>query len=160
MEMIPYIPEYETEFELTEEQRNLLVCWSLAAAILLGLFVLDDICSPPIKQDEGPEPTSEAIVLYGKPSLRPRPTKAPKTDNEDVLDKPILKYLSCGPGVTAKEISVALRNVPGGAEKSLINSRLYTLMNKGLVKKAQGSGSAPRWMPNPSPEFNTIVFGQ
>lgn len=170
MQMIPYIPTYAK----TDEEQILLIllCVALPCLMALALLIqsiLDDTSSDAVKhgdedeeedEEEAEEMPSGPIVSYEKPTLRPRPTKAAKTDNMDILDKPILGFLWHWPGATAKEISTALRSIPGGAEKSLINSRLYTLMNKGFVKKAQGSGSSPRWLPNRGPEFNTMVFGK
>jgi hypothetical protein len=160
--MIPYVPSYQ----LTEEEQIMLnlICIALPCFMALAVLLdsaLDNSTDTEKAQDEDDEEEPSApIIPYEKPALRPRPTKAPKTNTLDILDKPILGFLWHWPGATAKEISAALRQVPGGAEKSLINSRLYTLMNKGLVTKAKGSGSAPRWVPIRSAELNAIVFGK
>ena len=161
MELIPYNNEYETE--LSEAERNMLLFCTGAAAILVCISILDEMCKKPQHEPESPEPEakpSEAIVVYQKPTLRSRPTKAPKTDNVDILDKPILGHLWHWPGGTAKQIAAALRNTPGGADKHLINSRLYTLMAKGLVTKMATTTSAPRWLPVRGADLNAYVFGR
>ena len=161
MELIPYSHEYETE--LSESERNMLIICAAAAAIFLSISILDEMCKTPQKESESSEPEakpSDAIIPYEKPTLRKRPTKAPRTENLDILDKPILGYLLNWPGATAKQIAFVLRSTPGGADKHLVNSRLYTLMNKGLVKKEEGKTSAPRWLPVRGAELNAIVFGK
>jgi hypothetical protein len=139
MQMIPY----------TNSENNTIDTPSIIALSAFSAMMLFKCLISPVEEDNSEVPNSSPsspVEEDSPPSSPQTPPIKPKTKKVIVqtdpdLDSKILKILAKNPGANVRIILTCLGNK---VTKPEINSRLYTLLGKKVLRK-EGSSGAPAW---------------
>jgi hypothetical protein len=139
MQMIPY----------NNSENNTMDPSSIIALSAVSAMMLFKCLTSQVEEDDSEvqnSSPSSPVEVDSPPSSPQTPPIKPKTKKVIVqtdpdLDSKILKFLKKNPGANVKTMLCAVGNK---VTKSEINSRLYTLLGKKVLRK-EGSSGAPAW---------------
>lgn len=150
LEMIPYTSSSsEMSNEETMVATGLIALATLAVATLQNCSTAKKTTTDPLKISIPPDIQSAPTTPTPPPrSATPPPAPArPKKvvhQYDDELDVKIVRFLRFNPGSTVKEMLKTFKTKDPSLTKSDINSRLYTMLKKNILRK-EGDTGAPNW---------------